>query len=446
MTDFAIRVNRLGKRYSIREQQGYDTLRDAIAGTVGGWLARWKPNSQSALRAFSQDASCTANARSQAHDRVPSLASHDDIWALKDVSFEIKHGEVVGIVGRNGAGKSTLLKILSRITEPSEGIAEVYGRIGSLLEVGTGFHPDLTGRENIYLNGTILGMKKKEIEQQFDDIVAFAEVEKFIDTPVKRYSSGMYVRLAFAVAAHLDPEILLVDEVLAVGDAPFQRRCLSKMQDAAREGRTVFFISHHMESVRQLCRRCLWLGQGKLLMDRETEIVVNQYLLDSYGQSSSYYMAADVEPSSAEQQARLLQAEVFDVNEQQSDQLRFGESFAIRIVWEHFSDIPGVSYSIRVYDELSRFLFAANTIGTPLKIEAKGIHAVQCQFEPNILVPGVYYLSIGAYVRPYTTIYVAERCLRLVVSSMPYREDNPFNIVGRPLVAVHPKWSMRRKS
>ncbi len=214
MSDIAIRVENLSKRYRIGQaQQRHDTLRDALVATFQ-----------------------RSNVRTFQRSNVPTCERSDEIWALRDVSFEVQRGEVVGIIGRNGAGKSTLLKILSRITEPTSGRAEIHGRVGSLLEVGTGFHPELTGRENIYLNGAILGMKRAEIDRKFDEIVAFAEIEKFLDTPVKRYSSGMYVRLAFAVAAHLEPEILLVDEVLAVGEATFQKKCLRKMGDVAKEG------------------------------------------------------------------------------------------------------------------------------------------------------------------------------------------------------------------
>ena len=190
-----------------------------------------------------------------------------EFWALKDVSFEVKQGEVVGLIGRNGAGKSTLLKILTRITEPTEGQAQIRGRVGSLLEVGSGFHPELTGRENVYLNGAILGMKKREIDTKFDEIVAFAEVEEFINTPVKHYSSGMYMRLAFSVAAHLETEVLLVDEVLAVGDMRFQKKCLNKMQDIGKHGRTVLFVSHNMPAIANLCQRAILLDQGKILHD-----------------------------------------------------------------------------------------------------------------------------------------------------------------------------------
>src|SRR6478672_6051477 len=207
-----------------------------------------------------------------------SSASTEEFWALRDVSFEIKQGEIVGIIGRNGAGKSTLLKILSRITEPTEGYVDLYGRVGSLLEVGTGFHPELTGRENVYLNGAILGMRKAEIESKFDEIVAFAEVEKFIDTPVKHYSSGMYVRLAFAVAAHLEPEILIVDEVLAVGDQRFQEKCLNRMGEVSKLGRTIIFVSHSMPSIQRLCERVIVLDNGVVSMDASAQKAVGDYL------------------------------------------------------------------------------------------------------------------------------------------------------------------------
>ena len=241
MSDVAIRVENLGKRYQLGQSQRYRALRDTL-GDVLSAPKRWFTGRRNA----------------------PTAGDGTDFWALKDVSFEIKPGEVVGIIGRNGAGKSTLLKILSRITEPTEGGVDLYGRVGSLLEVGTGFHPELTGRENIYLNGAILGMKRAEIVRKFDEIVAFAEVEKFLDTPVKFYSSGMYMRLAFAVAAHLEPEILLVDEVLAVGDAGFQKKCLGKMGEVAKQGRTVLFVSHNMAVIKSLCQTVIRLHAGRI--------------------------------------------------------------------------------------------------------------------------------------------------------------------------------------
>ena len=261
MSDIAIRVENLSKLYRIGPQERYKALRDTITDAFAAPFHRLR-NPQSAVR------------------------NSDTIWALKDVSFEVKQGEVVGIIGRNGAGKSTLLKILSRITKPTEGLVEIHGRVGSLLEVGTGFHPELTGKENLYLNGAILGMKRAEIERKFDEIVAFAEVEKFLDTPVKHYSSGMYVRLAFAVAAHLEPEILLVDEVLAVGDAAFQRKCLGKMGDVAREGRTVLFVSHNMAAIENLCSKCMLLDAGRIVSSDSAAQTVAKYVMNTIADSA----------------------------------------------------------------------------------------------------------------------------------------------------------------
>lgn len=252
MNDIAIHVEGLGKQYRIGAARApYKTLRESLVQAV-----------QSPFRRLRQGFQPNAD---------------NTFWALKDVSFEVKRGEVVGIIGRNGAGKSTLLKILSRITEPTEGLADIYGRVGSLLEVGTGFHPELTGRENIYLSGAILGMKRTEIERKFDEIVDFAEVEKFLDTPVKRYSSGMYVRLAFAVAAHLEPDILMVDEVLSVGDAAFQKKCLGKMENVAKEGQTVLFVSHNMAAIRGLCTTAILLESGRLCHQNSAADVVDMY-------------------------------------------------------------------------------------------------------------------------------------------------------------------------
>ncbi|MBA4383619.1 MAG: ABC transporter ATP-binding protein [Anaerolinea sp.] len=259
MSDIAIKVENLGKRYRIgAQQERYKTLRESLMGAVIGPLRHLR-NLQSAIR----------NPQS------------NFIWALKNISFEVKQGDVVGIIGRNGAGKSTLLKVLSHITEPTEGRVALRGRVGSLLEVGTGFHPELTGRENIYLNGAILGMRRSEIERRFDEIVAFAEIERFLDTPVKRYSSGMYVRLAFAVAAHLEPEILLVDEVLAVGDAEFQNKCLGKMGDVAKQGRVVLFVSHNLQAITSLCWKGILLLEGQMLYDGSAREAVSRYVLKS---------------------------------------------------------------------------------------------------------------------------------------------------------------------
>ena len=259
MSAIAVRTEQLGKRYRIgqvrRARSTQPTLREAF---VDALKAPFHPRSEQPV-----------------------------IWALRDVSFELHEGEVLGVIGRNGAGKSTLLKILSRITEPSCGWAELSGRVGSLLEVGTGFHPDLTGRQNVYLNGTILGMDRRDIARRFDEIVAFAGVGEFIDTPVKRYSSGMHVRLAFAVAAHFEPDVMIVDEVLAVGDAEFQRKCLSKMDDVARAGRTVLFVSHNMNAIQRLCTRCILIEQGKIEVDGPTAAVTARYLTEGFARTAA---------------------------------------------------------------------------------------------------------------------------------------------------------------
>jgi lipopolysaccharide transport system ATP-binding protein len=278
MVDSIIRVENLSKKYVISHQgessgaYRYKAFRDVISDSVrslGRKLVKPRKNN-------------LAN------------STHEEFWALKDVSFDIQEGEAIGIIGRNGAGKSTLLKILSRITEPTTGRISIQGRVASLLEVGTGFHPELTGRENIYLNGSVMGMSRSEIQKKFDEIVAFAEVEKFLDTPVKRYSSGMYMRLAFAVAAHLEPEILVVDEVLAVGDSAFQKKCLGKMEDVAtKEGRTVLFVSHSMQAVTQLTKRCILLSKGNIQFDGSTDRAINLYLADQkdLGEQPAFYEA-----------------------------------------------------------------------------------------------------------------------------------------------------------
>ncbi|HWQ24355.1 MAG TPA: polysaccharide ABC transporter ATP-binding protein [Gaiellaceae bacterium] len=276
----AIAAEELSKRYRIGElQSAYGTLRDSLVSAARRALRR---------------------------EHRPRVA---EVWALRDVSFVVPEGEVLGIIGRNGAGKSTLLKILTRITTPTSGRATIRGRVGSLLEVGTGFHPELTGRENIFLNGSVLGMRRREIQQKFAEIVEFSGVEKFIDTPVKRYSSGMSVRLAFAVAAHLEPEILLVDEVLAVGDAEFQRRCLGRMEDLSRSGRTVLFVSHNMQAVTQLCDRVLWLDGGRVVGDGPSSELVAAYLQSGHGSSSSRVWP-DLETAPGDELVRLVHARV----------------------------------------------------------------------------------------------------------------------------------------
>jgi homopolymeric O-antigen transport system ATP-binding protein len=288
MSDVVIRAEGLGKKYLIghqAEEERYIALRDVIARGARG-LAR-------------SAADMLRGRPLVAGDEV------EEFWALKDVSFEVKRGEVVGIIGRNGAGKSTLLKILSRITEPSAGRVTIKGRVASLLEVGTGFHPELSGRENIFLNGAILGMTRAEIRKRFDEIVAFAEVEKFLDTPVKRYSSGMYVRLAFAVAAHLEPEILLVDEVLAVGDAEFQKKCLGKMGEVAGAGRTIVFVSHNTDALRRLCKSGIHLASGRVLLNTDVDACIDSYLTIALGNRADHVVEFPRHPCPRPQLIRL---------------------------------------------------------------------------------------------------------------------------------------------
>jgi lipopolysaccharide transport system ATP-binding protein len=325
MSDLAIRVEKLGKQYKIGvAQERYRTLRDALVDGASTPIRRLSPGKRHAS---------------------PDSSSSGRIWALRDISFEVRKGQVLGVIGRNGAGKSTLLKILSRVTDPSEGYAEIHGRVGSLLEVGTGFHPELTGRENILLNGAILGMKRAEIERKFDEIVAFSEVEQFIDTPVKRYSSGMYLRLAFAVAAHLEPEILVVDEVLAVGDAEFQRKCLGKMSDVAQEGRTVLFVSHNMSAILRLTEETIVLDKGKLVMRAATAAAVDYYLSSGYAQTGERVWTADeIPPEAAPFHPQSLR--VLNASRRVVDMARSTEPITVEIEYSLSAAINGLRVGV----------------------------------------------------------------------------------------------------
>jgi len=335
----AIRVEALGKRYRIHHAgkgavYQYRSLRDVLTGAAKAPIMvtrDWLRGVTSAKRGNPPMGSGAAGSDpGELSTTGTSLkACDEDFWALKDVSFDIKRGEVVGVIGRNGAGKSTLLKILSRITEPTTGRVELFGRVGSLLEVGTGFHPELTGRENIFLNGAILGMKRAEILRKFDEIVAFSEIEKFLDTPVKHYSSGMYVRLAFAVAAHLEPEILIVDEVLAVGDAEFQKKCMGKMGEVAGEGRTVLFVSHNMGAVSRLCSRGIWLEKGEIrYLGDITQAIEN------YGQHGLTSKAELVLPIDTTKPMQFRVIRMLDAQGKLSIELDRANSFSVQMDYE----------------------------------------------------------------------------------------------------------------
>ena len=315
----------------------------------------------------------------------------ESILALDDVSFTVQQGEALGIIGRNGAGKSTLLKILSRVTAPSSGVVKVKGRIGSLLEVGTGFHPELTGRENVYLNGAILGMKKEEVTRKFDEIVDFSGVEKFIDTPVKRYSSGMYVRLAFAVAAHLDPEILIVDEVLAVGDAEFQKKCLGKMGDVAGEGRTVLFVSHNMAAIQTLCKRAILLVQGAITQDGQAESTVSHYL-SAFGYNLSDNLAERIDRSGSGISRIVKIAAVNPANDSNSLLITGGP---IRFDFYYSQPLPEPSVAFTIYDESDVPIATFDsTLHTPNDNHSSSkINVFSCQFGEFLLSPGSYFVN-----------------------------------------------------
>jgi lipopolysaccharide transport system ATP-binding protein len=337
--------------------------------------------------------------RSSSSDLSPFTDGH--IWALKDICFEVKQGEVIGIIGRNGAGKSTLLKILTRITRPTEGYADIDGRVGSLLEVGTGFHPELTGRENIYLNGAILGMKKEEIRRNFDEIVAFAEVEKFIDTPVKHYSSGMYVRLAFAVAAHLEPEILIVDEVLAVGDAEFQNKCLGKMEDVAtKQGRTVLFVSHNMAAIEGICASAILLTEGKIACRGDAKHIVREYMSHlSYGNGTPLGERGDRQGSGV---VRFKEIALFRNDGEPVKGFQCGKDATLVLTFENVSkrELRNMSLSLGIDNDFGQrvLLLDSTMCGQNLEKVPLGIGQVKISIPRLSLVPGRYHCTLFAAV------------------------------------------------
>ena len=374
MSDIAIRVEDLGKQYVIGAQTDrYRTLRDSLSDIV-----KWP--AQVLRKGFS--------------------SPKETIWALDGISFEVKKGEVLGVVGRNGAGKSTLLKILSRVTEPSRGFAEIHGRVGSLLEVGTGFHPELTGSENIYLNGAILGMKRSEIDRKFDEIVDFSGVEKFIDTPVKRYSSGMYLRLAFAVAAHMEPEILVVDEVLAVGDAEFQRKCLGKMSEVAHEGRTVLFVSHNMSAILRLTEETIVLEKGKLILRAPTNQAVDYYLTSGFAQTGEYHWPADEIPA----EAAPFHPIALRVRNPQGlivDTVRSVEPVTLEVEYRLDAPITGLRLGIYLMTTHGELIFTSFDTDDQEQFEEYGVrpaghYVSRCEIPADFLNEGRYVLGINA--------------------------------------------------
>ncbi len=326
----------------------------------------------------------------------PQRSKKNELWALKDVSFEVKDGEALGIIGRNGAGKSTLLKILSRITKPTRGAAEIHGRVGSLLEVGTGFHNELSGRENIFLNGAILGMKRTEIEAKFDEIVAFSEIEKFIDTPVKHYSSGMYMRLAFSVAAHLEPEILIVDEVLAVGDVAFQKKCLNKMREVGQTGRTVLFVSHDMQSIARLCSRAIWLKDGMLAKDGTATEVISDYLREQ-SQKGAERVWEDAESSPGNEIVRLRRVRVCNETSETVSSVDIRRPVAVEMTYDVLRAGKILVPNVHFYNEQGACIFVSHDWNSPWRTatRAGGTYVSKMSVPGNFLAEGTIFVTVA---------------------------------------------------
>ncbi len=384
--DVAIRIKNLGKKYNIGKEKD-DNFRATLVNLF-----------------------------------KKSSTKDEEFWALKNVSFEVKKGDVIGIIGKNGAGKSTLLKILSQITKPTKGYVEINGRVASLLEVGTGFHSELTGRENIYLNGTILGMTRHEVKSKFDEIVDFSGVGKFIDTPVKQYSSGMHVRLAFAVAAHLEPEILLIDEVLAVGDVGFQKKCLGKMDEVSKSGRTILFVSHNMGAVASLCNRAILLHKGNLLNHGETTKIISQYF--NSGQAS-YYFENDENDFSEKMHSVLTCAYVCSTNHEKKGKFYVNEDFKVCVEYEIIEEVDApIVVSLRFFNEQGECVFLC--LANEVQPKAKGKYIAECKIPKNFLNDGLLSVSVASATY-YETNYVKNYFYKdvLMVEIIDVLHDNP---------------------
>lgn len=437
MSDSIIKVENLGKRYLLRHQTtrqgnyGYVALRDVLTDKMKAPY-RWLKN---------------MGKGAQSSEASGAVSSKEEFWALNNVSFEIKKGECVGVIGRNGAGKSTLLKILSRITEPSSGRVILNGRVASLLEVGTGFHPELTGRENIFLNGAILGMTRVEIRRKFDEIVAFAEVEKFLDTPVKRYSSGMYVRLAFAVAAHLEPEILIADEVLAVGDAQFQKKCLGKMRDVSvKEGRTVIFVSHNMAAVTNLCTRGIVLNRGGIECDCSADKAVERYLVHGVSQvkpgaDAPHVIYRKTDPSKS---FSITGVELFDADGAPKPVLSTGDSCNLRITFEapHSIDSGGaLALQFSSFEGAKVLLLSTEPdSGFTMPIRS-GRNTIDCFIENFPLAGGEWSIGAGLWMSHDCLCWTPNLCVLQVEAGDPY--GSGFSLrSSRTLISTPHRWKL----
>ena len=420
MSNPIIRVENLGKKYRIRHEQPgqYVALRDVLAQSAKGFKNRLFGTSHSSIH-----------------------PTQEDFWALKDVSFEVKQGDRVGIIGRNGAGKSTLLKILSRITEPTSGFVEMRGRVASLLEVGTGFHPELTGRENIFLNGAILGMGKNEIHRKFDEIVAFAEVERFLDTPVKRYSSGMYVRLAFAVAAHLEPEILIIDEVLAVGDFQFQKKCLSKMEDVGKEGRTVIFVSHQMGTITQLCNKGIYLNQGSIVSCGDINNVVKDYVMSGSKDCGLVRFPR-------KETKKPVVCRQFSISNQAgaepTGEVDIRYPFYINLDYEVIRAVPNIEISIKISTSDGRAVLTTSQSDCSPEIlqgRAAGVYRSSIEIPEMFLMPSSYMLTLSIHEPMIQILETHENCIGFSVleTGSKFSRYNQHQAIG--IIIKDLKWS-----
>ena len=397
MSDIAIKVENISKRYRIGMKE---EMQDTLFGALSSWVKYPISNFK----------------RLQKLSKFDNSQEQDDIiWAVQDVSFDVRRGEVLGIIGKNGAGKSTLLKILCRITEPSSGRAIMNGRIASLLEVGTGFHSELTGRENVFLNGTILGMKKSEVISKFDEIVEFSGVEKFIDTPVKRYSSGMRVRLAFAVAAHLEPEILLIDEVLAVGDVAFQKKCMGKMGDIAQGGRTILFVSHNMGAIRQLCPRSLLIEDGRVIADDTSEIVVGKYLNNESTLSKNVDLT-NWKNRTGSGLASFKAISISTDGENISENYFIGDTIQMNILIESEEIINSVHMSVNIRDSQGLNVLLSSNLDGNLSISLKeGVNRIIVKFDDIRLYPDTYYIILWLADISFNKIDKVEDCIKFSI-------------------------------
>jgi lipopolysaccharide transport system ATP-binding protein len=424
VSETVIKVENLGKKYVLSHQQegqNYKALRDAIADGA-------KSLGKKFLKPYGL--------------KIDD-PTHEEFWALKDISFEIKQGDRVGIIGRNGAGKSTLLKILSRITEPTQGSIKIKGRVASLLEVGTGFHPELTGRENLFLNGAILGMGKLEIQRKFDEIVEFAEVEKFLDTPVKRYSSGMYVRLAFAVAAHLEPEILIVDEVLAVGDVQFQKKCLGKMEEVGKEGRTVIFVSHNMSAVESLCDRGILLQSGSLSLDGDPQEAIKIYLEKAYTLSKDVSIEQRKDRSGSGK-IRVTSFRVLDSEGNEVPSLQSGKDYRFEVGYSNKirKCLNDIVVSLDILDEKNNrvLLFRTNFTNNNLTINAH-LGYIVCNIKNLPLANGLYRLSIFISHADAETLDYIEDAVHIAVDGGDFFGTGSHGLPGHCKILVKTQWS-----